>query len=284
MVGYGIIDQSSSKAPARAFNPIYALFIVIAVSVYYWTAVSEKAGLSALLTLSAIWQCSAFSLLVVGVLITGSVKGISAKSMQLQAAAFACRLSSTTWLSGYIPFDRTGDFLYEGFDMLSLVMVLWLLYRIIQTQQEIVDDDLPLSAFIVGALVLAALFHADLDERPIFDTLWMFALFIGALAMLPQVRLTVHNAAGVPAGMNHFVAAMTISCILRGTFFWFAFYDFTSKSWFTSMIQFNLCGHAAMTAHAVQLLLMAGVMCSELKNFATKGHHAEQGPFLQHEV
>lgn len=287
MAGYGIINEHSGKAPARAFNPVYAMFIVVAVSVYYWTAVSEKAGLSALLTLSAIWQCSAFSLLVAGVLLTGTLKGISAKSLQMQAVALACRLSSTTWLLGYVPFDRTGDFLYEGFDMVSLVMVLWLLHRLLKARNDTVDDvddDLLATPFMVWSLGLAILFHANLDQRPLFDTLWMFALFVGALAMLPQFWLTIRSSAIIPAGMNHFVAALSMSCLLRGTFFWYALEDFTSKSWFTHLIKLNLSGYAALTAHVVQVMILGGFGGFLLYKLCTQGQHAQQGPFLQHEV
>ena len=78
---------------------------------------------SAVLTLSAIFQCLAFCLLGVQAL-AGTTQGISVKSLQLDALALACRLSSTTWLQGYLPFDTTGDYLYQCFDALSLAMVL----------------------------------------------------------------------------------------------------------------------------------------------------------------
>merc|ERR1719197_2347378 len=141
----------------------------------------------------------------------------------------------------------------------------------------------------MGSFVLAAVFHANLDQRPIFDTLWMFSLFVGALAILPQLRLTIRNPANVPAGMNHFVAAMAFSCILRGGFFWYAFEDFTSKSYFTSMIKFNLSGHAALTAHVVQFLLLVGYWFDFqevflVKNLETQALRPQQGPFLQQEV
>ena len=69
-------------------------------------------------------------------LLSNSVQGISAKSLQLDALALACRLSSTTWLEGYLPNDQTGDFLYRVFVVLSLSMVLWLLYRVLNVQHR----------------------------------------------------------------------------------------------------------------------------------------------------
>ena len=40
---------------------------------------------------------------------------------------------------------------------------------------------------VVAGLVVAGLFHADMNARPVFDTLWMAGLCISAVAVLPQV-------------------------------------------------------------------------------------------------
>merc|ERR1719335_765147 len=90
--------------------PVYALFISLAVSLYHWVAESE---FSSMLTLSVLVQCLATCLLAVHVLVTGSVQGISAKAIQMQIFAVACRLSTTTWIEGYLPNDKSGDFLYQ---------------------------------------------------------------------------------------------------------------------------------------------------------------------------
>merc|ERR1719262_1029017 len=101
MIG-GMNDLCSKSSTTR--NPVvvlvYVVFAVVTVLVYHWLAEGE---FSAILTLSAVFQCLAFSLLGIQVLSTNSVRGISAKSLQLDALALACRLSSTTWLEGYLP-------------------------------------------------------------------------------------------------------------------------------------------------------------------------------------
>ena len=47
-------------------------------------------------------------------------------------------------------------------------------------------DSLPVVHMLPGALALAALVHADMNSRPVFDTLWMAGLFVGAVSGLPQ--------------------------------------------------------------------------------------------------
>merc|ERR1719498_267662 len=171
--------------------------------------------------------------------------------------------------------------------MISLVMVLWLLHRVRKVQAQTVEnanDDFPVAPFMAWAMGCAILFHANLDQRPLFDTLWMFALFVGALAMLPQFWLTINNSGNVPAGLNHFIAALTVSCLLRGTFFWYALEDFTSKSWFTHLIKFNLTGYAALTAHVAQVLILGGFGGFLLDRLARQDEDPQQGPFLQQEV
>merc|ERR1719399_986834 len=116
---------------------VYVVFVAVALLVYHWVAGGE---FSAILTLSAVFQCLAFSLLGVQALSSGSVQGISAKSLTLDALALACRLSSTTWLEGYLPADQTGDYLYQAFDALSLAMVLCLLYRVLNAKRSSCEE------------------------------------------------------------------------------------------------------------------------------------------------
>merc|ERR1719453_1476152 len=165
MVG-SLLDTCSTKGSQKhkaGITLVYVVFVAIAVFVYHLIAEGE---FSAVLTLSAIFQCLAFCLLGVQAL-AGTAQGISVKSLQLDALALACRLSSTTWLQGYLPFDSTGDYLYQCFDALSLAMVLWLLYRVLKAQRETYESDedrLSPLPFAVGALIIAAIFHADLND------------------------------------------------------------------------------------------------------------------------
>merc|ERR1719197_352206 len=232
----GLLDSSSSSHKTSSPNSsgivlVYAVFVTVAVLIYHWIAEGE---FSAILTLSAIFQCLAFCLLGVQALSTGSAHGISAKSLQLDALALACRLSSTTWLQGYLPFDQTGDYLYQVFDALSLGMVLWLLHYVLKVQRQTYEEEedaLPALPFAAVSLVLAGLFHGDLDDRPIFDTLWMCGLFISAVAVLPQLWMMTHRRGSIPALTSHFVAVMAISRVLSGTYMWHAHSEITCEPW-----------------------------------------------------
>jgi ER lumen protein retaining receptor len=267
----GVLDSSMSKVSSTSRSSIvlvYAVFVTVAVLIYHWIAEGE---FSAILTLSAIFQCLAFCLLGVQALSTGSAHGISAKSLQLDALALACRLSSTTWLQGYLPYDQTGDYLYQCFDALSLGMVLWLLYHVTSVQRATYDSDedgLPAMPFAAASLFLAGVLHGDLNDRPMFDTLWMCGLFVSAIAVLPQLWMMTRSRASTPALTSHFVAVMAFARILSGSYMWYAHSEITCEPWISN---FNHAGYAILAAHAVHLLLLGDFAYFYGKNLATAG-------------
>jgi len=270
----GNTNSQSSKAPSTQrpeLALLYAVFVTVAVLVYHWIA---EGAFSAILTLSAIFQCLAFCLLGVHVISSRSVQGISAKSLQLEAIALACRLSSTMWFEGYLPSDQTGDFLYQIFDALSLVMVLWLVHRVLNVQSKTYEnegDSLPVTPFALGGLVLAVLLHGDLDDNPLFDTLWLCGLFVGAVAVVPQLWLMTRNRTNIPAMTSHFVAVMAFSRLLSGSYMWHAHGEISCEPWIKD---FNHTGYAVLAAHALHLILLADFAYFYVKNLATRGLHS----------
>merc|ERR1719378_1365346 len=122
--------------------------------------------------MSVIFQCLGFALLGLQVCSSGSVAGISGRSLALEALALMLRLSSTTWLNGYLPVDASGDWIYQAFDFCSLGLVCWLLYHVVvesQRSYQMEKDDLPILPLILVSTILAALLHADMNSRPFFD-------------------------------------------------------------------------------------------------------------------
>merc|ERR1719393_121541 len=155
--------------------------------------------------------------------------------------------------------------------MLSLAMVLYLVYQIVHVRRHAYDadvDNLLAMPVAVGCFVLACVFHGDLNDRPLFDTLWMCGLFTSAVAVLPQLWLMTRNRAKVPAMTCHFVAVMALSRMLSGTYMWHAHDEITCEPWIQG---FNHAGTAILAAHAVQLLLLGDFGYYYVKNLATRG-------------
>jgi hypothetical protein len=271
MLGH-TMNMNSDKAKASGVQNswvsiVYLAFVLLALLVFHWVAEGEFSGV---MTLSAVFQCMAMCLLGVHALSTGSIHGISAKSLQLEAIALICRLSSTTWLQGYLPADASGDHLYQTFDFVSLGLLLALLYHMKAHREshEADDDNLSTVAFVVVSFVLACILHADLDERPFWDAVWMCGLFLASAAPLPQLWLMAKSKTKVPALMSHFVAAMALGRILSGWYFWEVHDEITCEPLIGTFnhAMYTICG-----AHVVHMVLLADFAYFYIKNLATSG-------------
>merc|ERR1719343_1994283 len=257
--------------PTKATNQVtaaYVIFLVGAGAVYHFIANGE---FSAILTMAVMCQCLAIALLGIQMLSSGSAAGVSARALALEAVSFSCRLSSTTWLNGYLPVDASGDLVYQLVDVCSLMIVLGLLYYVLVVQRGTYQSDadsLPALPAVLGALLLAAVFHADMNSRPIFDTLWMAGLFVGVFSVLPQLWLIARTNGVVEACTSHYIAMMAVSRILSGVFMWHARYDVTCAPWVEGV---NHAIWVILVAHAVHLLLLGDFAYYYVKAICAQG-------------
>jgi len=270
-VGQG--DDKSKQQSGFCTKLVYVAFFSVAMLIHHMIAEGE---FSSVLTLSALTELGALCLLAVQVFSSGSVHGISAKSLQLEAIALACRLSSTTWLLGYLPMDASGDYLYQALDIMSLMLILGLLYQMLKVRSyratyDADNDQLPIAPFVAVSFILACLCHADLDERPLFDILWYCGLFLTSVAPVPYLWLMAKSRNAAPALACHFVAVMAISRIMSGAYMWEAHEEFTCEPWIG---EFNHAGWSAIAAHAVHLVLLADFMYFYVKNLSKGGLQA----------
>jgi len=247
-------QAAGKSAPSGPVQAAYGLFGLGAYVVFSHAAGGE---FSAVLTLAVVFQCLALTLLALQVASKRSAAGVSARALVLDAAALCLRLSSTMWLNGYLPVDMTGDWIYQAFDFASLAVVAWLLYHVSVTHRssyQEAEDSLPAVPFILGSLVLAALLHADMNARPVFDALWMAGLFVSVVAVLPQLWLITRSHGRCDALTSHYIAAMAVSRLLSGLFMWHARHDITCDAWVEG---WNHAVWAILGAHALHLIFLA---------------------------
>jgi len=262
----------SEKAPPAPLLAAYAFFLAGVAGLYHLVMGSEDA-LSSVLTVAEMLQCLALLLLAAQVLTSGSVAGISARAIGLEALALCCRLSSTLWLNGYLPVDESGDWFYQGVDLCALAASAWLLHQVLVVRRSSYQKDsdtFPVMPVVVIGFVLAAVFHADMNLRPVFDTMWMAGLFIGSVAVLPQLWLIMRTGGHVEALMSHFIAVMAISRALSGWFMYIARNDIACKYYIDGLNHSIL---AILGAHLLHLLLLGDFGYVYLKAIATQGLH-----------
>merc|ERR1719324_1343154 len=136
-------------------------------------------------------------------------------------------------------------------------MSLWLLWQVLVVQRKTYqekEDSMSVSYILLGCFFLAWLFHADMNNRPIFDTLWMAGMFSGVVAVIPQLRLILNTGGRVPAFTSHYIAALALSRVLSGVFMWHARQELTCNEWISEGLPH--ASWAILTAHAVHLFLL----------------------------
>merc|ERR1719454_426411 len=120
----------------------------------------------------------------------------------------------------------------------------------------------------LSASFLLCCCDGDINDWPLFDTLWLCGLLLSAVSVLPQLWMMTHSLTSVPPLTSHFVAVMAFSCILSGTYMWHAHNEITCEPWIDG---FNHTGYTVLAAHAVHLIFLADFAYFYCKTLATSG-------------
>lgn len=246
----------------------YSLFLGGSFALYH-LVMSD--GLSAILTVAQMFQCLGVGLLAAQVASSKSAVGISASALGIHALGICSRLASTMWLNGYLPVDDSGDWFYQVVDISAVLLELWTLHQVLVVRRDTYQaeaDTFPVAPVILVAYVLAALLHADMNYRPIFDTAWMAGLFLSTVAVLPQLWLINRTGGRVEALTSHHIAAMAMGTMLSGLFMFYAREDITCSPWIRDV---NHAVLAILSAHLLHLLLLGDFAYYYLKAVATQG-------------
>merc|ERR1719316_1813442 len=161
--------ESTQKSFHR--SALMAWVACVAIGLWVYHEIAEK-EFTAILTLSVMVQALAFILLQMQISDSRSVAGISGKALTMHALKLCCRLASSLFLDGYLPTDKSGDWIYQLGDVLSLFMVLQVLYSVYGTRKssyQFEADTLEIRNLIMGAFVLAVLIHPDMNSWTPFD-------------------------------------------------------------------------------------------------------------------
>merc|ERR1719478_1682512 len=212
---------------------------------------------TSILTLSAVAHCFGLVLLCVQLLTTRSSAGISARALLLDGIAVSLRLSSTLLFHGYLPNDKSGDYVYQVVDICSLVLIVFLLRSVLVTFRATYDereDDMCVAPLVVVSLLLGALLHGDMDDNPLFDSLWLAGLFVSVMAVLPQYWMISKSNGQVHALTAHYIAATEIDRVLSGAFMWYVRNYITCIPW-VGTFEHTIC--AILMAHLMHLVFLS---------------------------
>jgi len=219
---------------------------------------------SAIITLGAAVQCLGFCLLRLKIRKQKGAQGMSSRTLQMFLLAYVFRLYSTLQYNGYLPVDRTGDWVYQACDVVSLLVIVSLLTSIHSNHEstyEKTNDTCAIHWFVLGCTVLAYLIHPSLNNRRIPDMAWTAALYCESVAMVPQLYLLTKKGGEVESLASHYIACVFVSRLLMMTFWFHSYHELKPKD-----ADFNFPGYGVMGAQALQCVLFGDFMYYYVKS------------------
>jgi hypothetical protein len=274
-----MLFQMTDAISSLLRSPNLKMFLPAPVLAAYFICSFASAGIfwvvaggarSFILTLSSIVHCFGIALLCFQVLSSRTAQGISVGTLMLEGASVALRLSSTTHIEGYLPFDRTGDGVYQCVDGICLAMVLLLLWRVRVQRRgttQVVQDTYNMWWLVLAAILLAIPLHANVDDDPIFDTLWMAGLFTGVAAQIPQLWLIAQMKGHADALTSHYILASALSVCMSFEYMYEARNEITCNEW----TGFNHASYVILLAHVVHLFILADFAYFYVRALMQKG-------------
>jgi len=262
-------DQGQLCSKTKNMSMLAAYFVIGTWATVVWHHFTDK-DFSVVLTMSSITQFLGFVLLALKVRWAKSAAGLSSKTLEMYFIFFMFRLSSTVFKNGYLPIDRSGDWVYQSADVMSVFLVLHLLYvthKTYGTTYQAAHDSLDIFKAIPACAVLAFFVKGDLNSSPFFDWVWTTSLLLDTIAMLPQLWMMTKVGGKIDGMTSHYVIALTISRGFAFAFWWHGYTELHIEGQ-----AFNKAGYTVLLAHILQM-----VLCADFLYYYVKGMMSGRG-------
>jgi len=216
-------DPEKLKATLRSVSQQQAFkawggFAVFAF-VCFW--MFSSGDFSFLLTLSSLMSMFSFVMVAVKIEESQSVKGVSLKMMECYILIFFGRLLAIVPFEGYLPFDKSGDWLYQLCEAVALCLSGSVVYSCRVRFAGTYDpntDTLSHLMIIIPALLVSLVLHPNLNNFLPSDMAWAFALYLESVTVLPQLFMFMKEGRAEPF-TSHFLAAQFLAKLVS-FFFW----------------------------------------------------------------
>ena len=161
---------------------LWAGFFTVSLFVY---SLLSGGDFSFLMTYGAMARMFGFGILNLKTFKSQRSTGISAKTLQLYSLVFFFRLTSIIRHEGYLPYDKSGDWLYHIIEMAALIFTASALYGISFPFKSTYEADSDRFGEVgvppgygavylaVPALIIALLLHPNLNEDFFSDVAWI---------------------------------------------------------------------------------------------------------------
>lgn len=239
---------------------IWAGFFTVSLFVYFLFSGKD---FSFLMTYGAMSRMFGFGILNVKTWKSQRASGVSMKTLQLYCIVFFFRLTSIVRHEGYLPYDKSGDWLYHLIEVMALIFSASALYGTMVPFKDTYQHDCDRfgevsvpegygAVFLaVPVLLLALILHPNLNSDFFSDVAWTYAMYLESFAMIPQLYMFQKQANGVVELLTaHFVAALGFGRILEFVFWIYSYHELVTLSGSKGP------GYMALFSQFVQLALM----------------------------
>lgn len=230
---------------------IWGGFAVFVFTIFW---IFSSGDFSFLLTLSSLVSMFSFLMVAMAVERTKSVKGVSLKMMECYILVFLCRLCAIIPFEGYLPFDKSGDWLYQVCEAFCLCLSGSIVYccRVQYASTYDVSTDHFNAAYIVApAACISLVMHPHLNNFLISDIAWAFALYLESVTVLPQLFMFMKEGRAQPH-TSHFLAAQALSRLMSFIFWASSFSELSNPA---HVIK-QFVGNWVVVVQLIQLLVM----------------------------
>ncbi|CRG95029.1 ER lumen protein retaining receptor 1, putative [Plasmodium gallinaceum] len=197
---------------------IYCFFLFLVFIFYH---LFSDGDFSFLLTLSSVISMFSFLMVFVKIEMNKSCAGVSLKMMECYVVLNTARLLSIVPFEGYLPYDKSGDWLYQLVEAISLFInccIVYLCRYKYKNTYDNVNDIFNNLFLIIPAFIIAVFVHPSLNSFLPADVSWSFALYLESVCVLPQLSM-FQKEGKVAAFTTHFLASQAFSKVLS-FFFW----------------------------------------------------------------
>jgi ER lumen protein retaining receptor len=239
---------------------MWAGFFSASLLVYFMLSGGD---FSFLMTYGAMARMFGFGILNVKTWKSQRSTGVSAKTLQLYCLVFFFRLTSIIRHEGYLPYDKSGDWLYHTIETMALLFTASALYGCMVPFKGTYQADLDSFGeynvekgfgaiyLAVPTAIIAVFIHPNLNADFLSDVAWTYAMYLESTALIPQLYMFQKQATGVVELLTaHFVAALGFGRLMEFFFWIYSYHELATTA------GSSLPGYLALFSQFAQLVLM----------------------------
>jgi len=230
---------------------VWGGFLVTVITIFW---VFSSGDFSFLLTLSSLVSMFSFLMVAIAIESSKSVAGVSLKMMECYMLVFCCRLTAIIPFEGYLPFDKSGDWLYQVCEACGLCLSGSIVYcvRVQYPSTYSKETDTLNHLYIIGpTAAIALILHPHLNNFMLTDIAWAFALYLESVTVLPQLFMFMKEGKAQPH-LSHFLAAQACSRLMSFIFWASSFSELSNPDHYIK----KFVGNWVVGIQLIQLIVM----------------------------